>query len=119
MKLIFESYQKNEDPIAHKTVERLLEFFGKSIANIINVIDPIIEAISKDNTIKKVGLIATKTTVESGVYQEKLNRRNPEIEIDRPNDSCNNVNPPSLDVNTIVRELDLRTGAQGFASACH
>ena len=49
---------------------------------IINVIDPIIEAISKDNTIKKVGLIATKTTVESGVYQEKLQRRNPDIEIE-------------------------------------
>ena len=49
---------------------------------IINVIDPIIEAISKDNSIKKVGLIATKTTVESGVYQEKLKRRNPGIKIE-------------------------------------
>ena len=33
-------------------------------------------------SIKKVGLIATKTTVESGVYQEKLRRRNPEMEIE-------------------------------------
>lgn len=49
---------------------------------IINVIDPIVEAIVKDKTIKKVGLIATKTTVESGVYQEKLRRRNPEVEIE-------------------------------------
>ncbi|MDA9261780.1 glutamate racemase [Flavobacteriales bacterium] len=49
---------------------------------IFNVIDPIIEAITEDSTIKKVGLIATKTTVESGVYQEKLNRRNPEISIE-------------------------------------
>ena len=49
---------------------------------IINVIDPIVEAIVSDNSIKKVGLIATKTTVESGVYQEKLNRRNPELEIE-------------------------------------
>jgi glutamate racemase len=49
---------------------------------IINVIDPIVEAIVKDKNIKKVGLIATKTTVESGVYQEKLNRRNPDLEIE-------------------------------------
>ncbi len=49
---------------------------------IINVIDPIVEAIVKDNGIKKVGLIATKTTVESGVYQEKLKRRNPSIEME-------------------------------------
>lgn len=48
---------------------------------IINVIDPIIEAIVEDKSLKKVGLIATKTTVESGVYQEKMKRRNPNIEI--------------------------------------
>lgn len=49
---------------------------------IINVIDPIIEEIVKDSSIKKVGLIATKTTVESGVYQEKLKRRNPNVEVE-------------------------------------
>ena len=48
---------------------------------IINVIDPIIEAISAKGTHKKVGLIATKTTVQSGVYQEKMNRRNPNTEM--------------------------------------
>ncbi|MFK8038065.1 MAG: glutamate racemase [Crocinitomicaceae bacterium] len=46
---------------------------------IINVIDPIIEAIVSNKTHKKIGLIATKTTIESGVYQEKMNRRNPDI----------------------------------------
>jgi len=46
---------------------------------IINVIDPIIESIVKDDTLKNVGLIATKTTIESGVYQEKMTRRNPNI----------------------------------------
>lgn len=49
---------------------------------IINVIDPIIEAVVKDVKIKKVGLIATKTTVESGVYQEKLKRRNPDVKVE-------------------------------------
>ena len=47
---------------------------------IINVIDPIIEALVADKEIKKVGLIATKTTIESGVYHEKVKRRKPEIE---------------------------------------
>ncbi|MFN8310667.1 MAG: glutamate racemase [Chitinophagales bacterium] len=44
---------------------------------IFNVIDPIIESVIADNSIKKVGLIATRTTVNSGVYQEKLSRRKP------------------------------------------
>lgn len=53
----------------------------KGSVPIINVIDPIIEAIVKDDTLKTVGLIATKTTVESGVYQEKMERRNSNIKI--------------------------------------
>ena len=48
---------------------------------IINVIDPIIEAIVNHQSHQKIGLIATKTTIESGVYQEKMNRRNPNIEM--------------------------------------
>lgn len=48
---------------------------------IINVIDPIVEAIVADKTLNNVGLIATKTTIESGVYQEKMSRRNPSIQM--------------------------------------
>jgi len=48
---------------------------------IINVIDPIIESIVKDKALKNIGLIATKTTIESGVYQEKMSRRNPNIQM--------------------------------------
>ncbi len=48
---------------------------------IINVIDPIIEAITNNQSHQKIGLIATKTTVESGVYQEKMKRRNPNIKM--------------------------------------
>lgn len=54
----------------------------KGTIPIINVIDPIIEAIVKDNSIKKVGLIATQTTINSGVYQEKLQRRKPNIKVE-------------------------------------
>ncbi len=42
---------------------------------IINVIDPIVEDVINDESIKKVGIIGTKTTIDSGIYQEKLNRR--------------------------------------------
>ena len=44
---------------------------------VINVIDPMVEKIIQDDTIKHVGIIATKTTIASGVYQEKLSRRKP------------------------------------------
>lgn len=49
---------------------------------IINVIDPIIEAVVQDNQINKVGLIATQTTINSGVYQEKLQRRKPNLKVE-------------------------------------
>lgn len=46
---------------------------------VINVIDPMIEAVIGDDTIKNVGIIATKTTIGSGVYQEKFTRRKPDL----------------------------------------
>ncbi len=51
----------------------------KGVVPVINVIDPMIEAIVADDTIKKVGIIATKTTISSGVYQEKFSRRKPSL----------------------------------------
>ncbi len=54
----------------------------KGTIPILNVIDPIIEAIEQDDTIKKVALIATQTTINSGVYQEKLKRRKPGIQLE-------------------------------------
>ena len=54
----------------------------KGSVPIINVIDPIVEAIVSNPEHKKIGLIATKTTVQSGVYQEKINRRNPDIDME-------------------------------------
>ncbi len=46
---------------------------------VINVIDPMIEEVIADESIHKVGIIATKTTVASGVYQEKFSRRKPDL----------------------------------------
>ena len=51
----------------------------KGTIPVINVIDPMIEAVIADDSIKKVGIIATKTTVTSGVYQEKFSRRKPSL----------------------------------------
>lgn len=51
----------------------------KGSVPIFNVIDPIIEAVVADDTIQHVGIIATKTTIQSEVYQEKLKRRKPEL----------------------------------------
>jgi glutamate racemase len=51
----------------------------KGLVPVINVIDPMIEAVIADDTIQRLGIIATKTTIGSGVYQEKLTRRKPTL----------------------------------------
>ena len=53
----------------------------KGSVPVINVIDPMIEEVIADDTMRKVGVIATKTTVISGVYQEKFARRKPTLEL--------------------------------------
>lgn len=60
--------------------EHLRDYY-KGRFPIINVIDPIIESLVNDKQAKRIGLIATNTTIESGVYQEKLARRIPEAEV--------------------------------------
>jgi len=52
----------------------------KGITPVINVIDPMVEAVIADDSIRKVGIIGTKTTISSGVYQEKFSRRKPSLE---------------------------------------
>ncbi len=48
-------------------------------APVINVIDPMVEAVIADDAVKKVGIIGTLTTISSGVYTEKLARRKPSL----------------------------------------
>lgn len=57
----------------------LLDFY-KEKAIIINVVDPLVSVVS-DQSFKKVGVLATKTTVQSGVYSEQLKLRNPKMDI--------------------------------------
>jgi glutamate racemase len=57
----------------------LLRDQHKGSVPVINVIDPMVETIIADDSIKKVGIIATRTTINSGVYQEKFKRRKPSL----------------------------------------
>ncbi|MFN8321540.1 MAG: glutamate racemase [Chitinophagales bacterium] len=51
----------------------------KGVVPVINVIDPMVEAVIADETVRTVGVIATKTTIASGVYPEKFSRRKPSL----------------------------------------
>ncbi|MEO6692100.1 MAG: glutamate racemase, partial [Saprospiraceae bacterium] len=51
----------------------------KRILPVINVIDPMVEYILSRPELKHIGIIATKATIASGVYQEKLHRRKKEL----------------------------------------
>ncbi len=55
----------------------LLEFF-KEEALFVNVVDPLVEAAAAE-PFGKLGLIATKATVNSGVYEQQLYRLRPDL----------------------------------------
>lgn len=57
----------------------LLEFF-KGQALFVNVVDPLVEAAAQEN-FTKLGLIATKATVSSGVYEQQLYRLRPDMQL--------------------------------------
>ncbi|MEJ2003555.1 MAG: glutamate racemase [Cyclobacteriaceae bacterium] len=60
--------------------ELLREYVG-SKTRVINVIDPMIEHVGANFSGRKVGLIGTRRTIESGVYASKLNSLNPDVEL--------------------------------------
>ena len=47
---------------------------------LLNVIDPVVETVAADTTLKKIGIIGTKGTIKSGVYEQKLKARRPDLE---------------------------------------
>lgn len=49
-------------------------------ALLMNVIDPMVEAIAADTSIKKLGIIGTKGTISSGIYERKLKALRPALE---------------------------------------
>ena len=63
LKNIVEKYHANTDGAATKTVKRLLEFFGKGIANIINIVDP--DAIVIGGGVGNIDLLYTEGIAEA------------------------------------------------------
>jgi glutamate racemase len=59
----------------------LLKEYVHDQAHIINVIDPMVEYVSTHWAGRKVGLIGTKRTVQSGIYARKLKELCPSIEL--------------------------------------
>jgi glutamate racemase len=60
--------------------ELLKEYVGKR-AHIVNVIDPMVELVTQRFAGKRVGLIGTKRTVQSGVYRKKVDEAQTNIEL--------------------------------------
>ena len=56
-------------------------FVGNEIP-VINVIDPTVRYVNNHYTVGKVGLIATKATVKSGIYSRKLHELNPAMPVE-------------------------------------
>jgi len=48
-------------------------------AIVINVIDPVVDYVSKINKIKKIGIIGTKSTINSKTFEKKLNSVRPDM----------------------------------------
>lgn len=60
--------------------ELVREYVG-SKAKVFNVIDPVVEYVAQNYSNQKVGLIGTKQTVNSNVYESKLKQLNSSIEL--------------------------------------
>lgn len=60
--------------------EAVKDFVGKR-ALVVNVIDPVVEKITKDKTLKSIGVIATKGTIKSGIHASKIKKANNSQEV--------------------------------------
>ncbi len=69
---IIERYKKGDDEVAEKTVKRLLEFFGKGMANVINILDP--DVIVLGGGLGKIDLLYSEGLweVEKHVFNDRL-----------------------------------------------
>lgn len=57
----------------------LLDFFGKEVL-FVNVVDPLVERVYTEGY-HKVGVIATKATIKTGVYEQKLKELQPDLKV--------------------------------------
>ncbi len=72
LKEIIKRHHEGEDEVATKTVHRLLHFFGKSFANIINVVDP--DAVVIGGGVGNIDLLYTEGAweVEKNIFNHTL-----------------------------------------------
>ncbi len=60
--------------------DTLKEYVGCR-ALVMNVIDPLVDKVTNDRTIRKIGIIGTKATIASGVYEKKLKEKRKDLEV--------------------------------------
>ncbi len=60
--------------------EAVKDFVGKR-AVVVNVIDPVVQKISKEKKLKNIGVIATKGTIKSGIHASKIKKANAKQEV--------------------------------------
>ena len=60
--------------------EVVRDFTGKEMP-VVNVIDPVVQSVIDAGHSKKIGVIGTKGTIRSGVYEKKLKQLNPALEV--------------------------------------
>jgi glutamate racemase len=53
----------------------------KGRAKVVNVIDPVIDYVINDSSIKKIGIVGTKATVNSGAYKIRIIQKNSRLEV--------------------------------------
>ncbi len=66
---------------ASSSAYELLKEYVRADAEIINVIDPMVELVLAQFANKKVGLIGTKRTIQSGIYSRKINEADKNIKL--------------------------------------
>lgn len=79
LKAIYQRYKEGTDPHATATIERLIHFFGKAIANIVNILDP--DAIILGGGVGNIAELYTLGALEAKKY---IFNNNPEILLLRP-----------------------------------
>lgn len=53
----------------------------KDRAKVVNVIDPVIDYVCNDPSIKKIGIVGTKATINSGAYKIRLIQKNSRLDV--------------------------------------
>lgn len=64
---------------ASSAAYELLKEYVRHEAHIINVIDPMVEWVGAKFSKKRIGLIGTKRTIQSGIYARKLRESHPDL----------------------------------------